>query len=131
MAKLKKKVRGLIESEAELGEIDEEGNEILKVDSEDDQEDEDFDFELEDIEGLIDNIDIEGDEENAREAFRQQMLNEDNRLLKKILQGNYLSNREMQTKLSKDKKLQDRVEFIRTVLTYLDRESSEDDGSRS
>lgn len=117
MAKLKKRVKGLIESEAELGEIDEEGNEILKVDSEDDQEDEDFDFELEDIEGLIDNIDIEGDEENAREAFRQQMLNEDNRLLKKILQGNYLSKREMQTKLSKDKKLQDRVEFILTFLT--------------
>lgn len=105
MAKLKKKVKGLIESEAELGEIDEEGNEVLKVDSEDDSEEEAFDFELEDIEGLIDNLDVEGDEESAREAFRKQMLNEDNLLLKKILQGNYLSNRQMQTKLSKDKKL--------------------------
>lgn len=111
MAKLKKKMKDLIESEAELGETDEEGNEVVKQDSDDDSEDEGFDFELEDIEGLIDNVNVEGDEENAREAFRLQMLNEDNKLLKKILEGNYLSNRKMQTKLSKDKLLQDRVRY--------------------
>jgi hypothetical protein len=38
-----------------------------------------------------------------------QLMNDDNKMLKKILQGNYLAKREVQNKLSKDNKLQERV----------------------
>jgi hypothetical protein len=71
MAKLKKRVGHLFETEADLGEIDDEGNEVLKKDDSDDEEDYDEldDFNVEDLEGLIDNMNIDGDEDNARLAF--------------------------------------------------------------
>jgi hypothetical protein len=67
MARLKKKVGDLIHTEADLGEIDNEGREILVKDT--NEEEDDLDLGFEDIEGLINNVEVEGNEEGARQAF--------------------------------------------------------------
>ena len=107
MARLKKKVGDYIQTKADLGEIDAEGREVLVKDTQEDEEDLDFGFE--DIEGLINNVDVEGNEEGARIAFQTMMMQEDHRDLQRILKGNYRTSKAVQNKIKKDTKLQERV----------------------
>lgn len=112
---LKKRVGGLVEEEAELGEIDRQGNEIkLNINKNSDEEKDDEDEDNEDIfaniEGLIDDFDdFEGEEENVRDEYLRSLMVRDSNLIKKIINGNYLTKRNIAYKLEKDDKLKSRV----------------------
>lgn len=106
---LKKKVLPMLETQAQLGEVDDHGNEVLANDAHDDVEDDVPDFQLADLEGLVNNLDIEWNRKDVVQIFRSQVLDDDRKMLEKVLNGNFLLRKDIQKSMKGKKRLRKRV----------------------
>lgn len=100
----------VFETQAELGEIDQFGREVVKSINPNDAgevegEEENINF----LEGLINDEMEEGDEENMVNFYRRELMKKDEQALKRILKGGYTAKKSFIDKIEKDKKFEKRV----------------------